>query len=144
MINLKEPISNLMVKNVLVVSPQSNLLEVADIFDRKHIHHIPVVEDGLLVGLISKTDFLFFRHKVQGADEKANELKRLEGEIVERIMSRNVSSLDTNQTLADALNIFKNNFFHALPVVENKMLKGIITPMDVMNYMVRSVESQSN
>ena len=77
MINLAEPVANLMVQNVLTVGLKSSLLDAADIFDLKHIHQIPVVEDGELVGLISKSEFLFFRHRVQGDEEKAIEYKRL-------------------------------------------------------------------
>lgn len=141
MIKLDESIASLMVKDVLTVGPKSTLMEVADLFDLKHIHHIPVVEDGMLVGLVSKTDFLFFRHRVDVAAEKSREIERLQQHTVDRIMAKNVASLKPDQTLVDALNIFKKNYFHALPVVEDKKLLGIVTPMDIMNYIIKNVSS---
>ena len=141
MINLNESITSLMIKDVLTIGPKSTLMDVADLFDLKHIHHIPVVEGEKLVGLVSKTDFLFFRHRVEEAAEKSREVERLKQHTVDRIMARNVASLSPNHTLVDALNVFKKNYFHALPIVEDKKLLGIVTPMDIMNYIINNVST---
>jgi CBS domain-containing protein len=45
-----------MTANVLTVGPNSTVQEVMDLFTEKHCRHLPVVEDGQLIGLISIGD----------------------------------------------------------------------------------------
>jgi len=50
------PVSNLMVKKVLTVSPEENVLQAAALMNARHIKQMPVVEDGRVIGLISPRD----------------------------------------------------------------------------------------
>ncbi|NLZ16137.1 MAG: CBS domain-containing protein [Desulfobulbaceae bacterium] len=45
-------------KNPVTVSPVSTLEEVATIMSEQHVHTLPVVEAGHLVGVIGKTDII--------------------------------------------------------------------------------------
>ena len=51
-------------------------------------------------------------------------------------MSSGVVRLQITDTVADAIEVFKENYSHALPIVEGEKLKGIITPIDIMNFIV--------
>ncbi|MFN8613628.1 MAG: CBS domain-containing protein [Vulcanimicrobiota bacterium] len=51
-------VSELQSKTVHCVSPQASLDQVVDIMLREHVHRLPVVEDGKLVGVISTLDVL--------------------------------------------------------------------------------------
>jgi CBS domain-containing protein len=48
-------------------------------------------------------------------------------------MTREVSVLQSDDTLGDALDLFKLNKFHAIPIVEGDLLVGIITPLDLLH-----------
>ncbi|MEM8909876.1 MAG: CBS domain-containing protein, partial [Bacteroidota bacterium] len=49
-----------MTTKLLTVNPKDKLQEVKKIFDDHRIHHLPVVRYKTIVGLISKTDLLYF------------------------------------------------------------------------------------
>jgi CBS domain-containing protein len=50
------PIEPLVIKNAIVVSPSDDLLTAAGIMVKKQIRRLPVVDNGQLVGTISRTD----------------------------------------------------------------------------------------
>jgi CBS domain-containing protein len=50
------PIEPLVIKNAIVVKPADDVLEAASIMVKKQIRRLPVVDNGVLVGTISRTD----------------------------------------------------------------------------------------
>ncbi|NJM94472.1 MAG: CBS domain-containing protein [Cytophagales bacterium] len=52
------PVSRIMTKKIITVSPDDHLETVRAIFENHGFHHIPVVEASKLVGMISYTDYL--------------------------------------------------------------------------------------
>ncbi len=50
------PLARVMTQNVLTVTPETTVQQVMDIFAEKRCRHLPVVQDGQLVGLISIGD----------------------------------------------------------------------------------------
>ncbi|MCD6522123.1 MAG: CBS domain-containing protein [Candidatus Diapherotrites archaeon] len=51
-------VKDLMDKNPVTVTPDTHVSEAADIMTEKGITHLPVVEKGKLVGLVTRTDLL--------------------------------------------------------------------------------------
>ena len=54
----EEQLSLIMKKDIITVSPEASISDVAKIFVEKRIHRLPVVEKGKLVGIITPTDLL--------------------------------------------------------------------------------------
>ena len=54
----EDQLSLIMKKDIITVSPDASIVDVAKIFVEKRIHRIPVVEKGKLVGIITPTDLL--------------------------------------------------------------------------------------
>ena len=57
--NPNTPISAIMTTSLVTVSPVVSVAEINRIFEEYSFHHIPVVENGALVGIISKQDLMF-------------------------------------------------------------------------------------
>jgi acetoin utilization protein AcuB len=145
--NIFAPISSLMTDhhNLITVSPEEPLTKVKEIFDNHKFHHIPVVHFRELVGLVSKTDF---EHFMGGAshfaeDRFVNDL-RLERTLVSDIMTKRLGKVAPDDRINVALEVFLINRFHALPVVENGELVGIITPFDIMTALSKQVPADSS
>ncbi len=51
-------VSEFMTKDVTAIDPETSILEVADLFAKSTLRHFPVMEDGKLVGVISRVDVL--------------------------------------------------------------------------------------
>lgn len=145
--NIFAPISSLMTDHakLVTVAPEESLIKVKEIFETHKFHHIPVVHFREIVGLISRTDFEHFLGGASHFDEDrfVNNL-RLERTLVSDIMTKRLGKVAPDDRLNVALEVFLVNRFHALPVVENNELVGIITPFDIMTALSKQVPSDSS
>lgn len=131
--NLADPISSIMTKELLILKPDDSIAKADTIFRNHRVHHIPIVEDDVLVGMVSKSDLLFFKRGF-GEDKDLDQLEeiRLNNYEVNQIMTRKLAKLDSSERINVALEIFKENIFHAIPVLENDKLVGILTTYDII------------
>lgn len=131
--NMLDPVSVIMTHNPLTVRVDESLSAVAKIFGTHKIHHIPVVENGELVGMISKSDFLFFKRGFSDTEsDKALEEVRMNNYTARDIMTRKLAKLEPSDKINVAVEVFKENLFHGIPVVENNKIVGIVTTYDII------------
>ena len=129
--NAYAPISTIMVTDLVTVNPEETLAKVKAIFDKHSFHHLPVVRFRKIVGIISKTDFQHYTGGMNHAS--ASDIQQmLENSKAEDIMTKGVGKLESDDRINVALEIFSKNWFHALPVVKNEELVGIVTTQDVI------------
>lgn len=55
---LEQPVREVMVKNAIVGVPQDDISAVAQTMLEKRVRHLPIVEDGQLIGIVSIGDVL--------------------------------------------------------------------------------------
>ena len=53
---MNENVETIMIRDLITLEPESTLDHVNDIFRSKNIHHIPVVEEGRLKGMVTTFD----------------------------------------------------------------------------------------
>ncbi|SFJ52436.1 CBS domain-containing protein [Bradyrhizobium sp. Gha] len=51
-------VEQVMSRGLVTTTEQAQLNEVADMMERRHLNHIPVMRDNRIVGIITRTDFL--------------------------------------------------------------------------------------
>lgn len=128
-------ISSIMTKNVVCISPQQNIIDVKHIYEKKNFHHhIPVTENGELKGMVSLIDFMY---NIAGAgiNDNAtiyNELK------VKDIMTSHPFYLTSNATIKDAANELAKGYYHAIPILENNKIAGIVSTADIIKYFLNT------
>ncbi len=134
--NVLKPVSTIMAKQLITVDPSDRLRDVKEIFDKHNIHHIPVVRYKNIVGIISKNDFDRFLHNSpKGSDngDKLIENTRLDTWKVRDIMTDKLAKVDSKEPIRTALDLFRLNRFHALPVVDDEELVGMVTTFDIID-----------
>ena len=124
------PVRELMSREVVIVAPKDPIDRIEQQFLAYNIHHIPVVdEEGRLKGIISKGDLDRIKLAVDlyftSNDEKVK---------AENIMTSEVACVGPDVTIGEAADIFMANIFHALPVLEDGRLVGILTTHDLLKY----------
>lgn len=132
--NILEPISTIMTKNVIALKPDDTLAEARDLFEENKIHHLPVVLNKQIVGMVSKSDFYHFLHGFKGTHEmdKLMDETRLRSWKVEEIMTKGLAKVDSNEPIRNVLEVFLINRFHAVPIVDHDELVGIVTTFDLI------------
>jgi acetoin utilization protein AcuB len=136
--NLLAPISDIMTTELITVSPEDTIESIKDIFEEKGIHHLPVTVGGKLKGMVSKSDFLLFSKSFDADvyDEFLEGIRRKNYKVKD-LMTTKLAKLEPNDRVNVALEVFRVNKFHALPVVEGEDLKGIVTTFDIIDYLAR-------
>lgn len=136
--NLLAPVSDIMTTSIITVSSNDTLEDVKAIFEKHRIHHIPVVNQGELVGMISQSDFLLFSHQPkEELHDTFLEKIRLKNYRVQDTMTQKLATLEHDDRINVALEIFRVNRFHALPVLRDKKLVGILTTFDIIDFLAR-------
>ncbi len=131
------PVSKFMTRKLVTIIPSDRMSVVKEIFDTQRIHHIPVVQFKTLVGLISKTDFMHFLRGMETTPyDQLVEKSRLEHYTAEDIMTKGVATLESTSRVNVALELFSENLFHAIPVVDDGELAGMLTTFDIIRILV--------
>lgn len=125
------PVRRIMTPDPATVTPQSSVAEARRLLERDVIHHLPVVESGRLVGIVSSSDLL----KLYLLD---GDLAVFANATVDQIMETNVVVLGKDATLRDAAEKLSMGNFHALPIVsKNRKLLGILTTSDLVGELLK-------
>ena len=136
--NLLAPIKTIMTTKLITVGQYEPMLVVDDIFKTSHLHHIPVLDKGNLVGIISKSDYnLFLRGFKDNAEDNNMNRYRLRSYKVGDIMTSKLATLDEEDKINLALDIFNKNMFHALPILRGDTLVGILTTFDIISTLAK-------
>ena len=125
-------VTDIMTPNVVCVSPQQKLVDVKHIYEKRDFHHhIPVMENNKLVGMISLLDFMY-RINGAGLDDDNEVYSRL---TVKDIMTPNPFYLTTSHSVKDiAKELVKGNY-RAIPIVDHTMkVVGIVSTADVIKH----------
>ena len=130
-----------MTKNVVKLNISDTLTKAESLFKKHHIRHIPVVKDKTILGMLSYTDLL----RISFADELDDEENSIDITVynmfsVEQVMTKNLTTISPETTIKEAAEIISKNEFHALPVLENGLLVGIITTTDLIRYLIVQYE----
>jgi CBS domain-containing protein len=114
-------------REVVTVSPQSSLLEVARLMRSQHVGSVIVVEENRPVGILTDRDIIV---KVVAAEKAPKAVRAYE------IMTPNPALVNINYDPLDATQIMRDRGLRRLPVVdENRHLLGIMTLDDVLGLL---------
>ncbi|WP_299526519.1 HPP family protein [uncultured Lutibacter sp.] len=128
-----DSVSTIMTKNVVCVSSEQSILDVKHIYEKKEFHHhIPVTEDGKLVGMISLIDFMY-NIKGAGINDDNIVYKELK---VKDIMTPHPYSLTTTATIEDVAKVLAKGRHRAIPIIEKEKIKGIVSTADIIKFFL--------
>lgn len=136
--NIIAPVSTIMTTKLITVNPLDNLEIVKRLFTENNIHHLPVVRGQEIIGIVSSTDFNhFLRGFARDKGDEMTENLRLQTWKAEDIMTSKLAKLEATDPIRTALEVFKTNRIHALPVVEGGKLVGIVTTYDIITLLAK-------
>jgi acetoin utilization protein AcuB len=133
---------DLMTPAPIAVSPETSVDEAHRLMQHHRIGHLPVCEDGRLVGLVNERDLrlvLPFPATSLAAHELHYLLERL---TVAKIMTRFPVTIGPDHSVTEAARRMLSHKVEALPVTENRRLIGILTRTHLLYAFVRSQAAQ--
>jgi len=136
--NTNDPISSIMTQKVLTISPDDKVKLAKETFEVNSIHHLPVIAEEQLVGILSSSDLLhFMRYLDKDSQEPYLNDLRLKNYKVGEIMQTNLATVDQADSIRSILEVFSQNVFHALPVMNGNELVGIVTTQDIVKALLK-------
>ncbi|WP_299222085.1 CBS domain-containing protein [uncultured Aquimarina sp.] len=133
----RTPVSRIMTSDVITLN-STNGLETAEMLFKEHkIRHIPVVKGDSIIGMLSYTDLLriSFADAINDNDGDVDTVV-YEMFTIEQVMAKNLVSVSSSTTIKEVAEILAKREFHALPVIDNGKLAGIVTTTDLINYLL--------
>lgn len=129
-------IRSIMTTNLVTVNMNSPLATVQEIFEKHSFHHLPVMDsDNQLIGIISREDyFKIYNNLAKSTSGRTWTKKEIACLKAKSIMSEHPMTLDPDDTIGLAGDVFLANKYHALPIVEDEELLGIVTVHDLLAY----------
>lgn len=131
----RELTSRWMSRTVITVSPQTSIREADHLMAKHRIRRLAVVEDGKLVGIITRGDL---RSVKPAALSEAEIERRLAQRTVAEVMTLDPVTITPETTIDEAAWVMLEGKFSGLPVVtETSELAGMLTESDIFRLVVR-------
>ncbi|ADM36985.1 CBS domain-containing protein [Bacillus spizizenii ATCC 6633 = JCM 2499] len=114
-------VRNTMTTQVATISPNQTIQEAASLMKQHNVGAIPVVEQGVLKGMLTDRD-IALRTTAQGRDGQTP---------VSEVMSTDLVSGNPNMSLEDASQLMAQHQIRRLPIVDQNNLVGIVALGDL-------------
>ena len=121
-----------MTREVATLSPEDTAKTALALCRERRIRHLPVLEDGRLVGIASDRDFRDAAPPLGDPDRAAALAEIRVGEV----MGRDVVTALSGDPIEQAANTMRERRIGSLPVLDSGELVGIVTASDVMDALV--------
>ena len=146
--------SDIMTKNVVTVTPETEITQAAKLLLENHFNGLPVVdESGGLIGIICQDDlivqqkrlplpslFTFFDGLIPLTSYRSleKEVEKIVATTVSHAMTTDPITIDPDASLEDIATLMVNNNIHTLPVLDRGRLVGVIGKEDVLRTLMPS------
>ena len=121
-------VRDVMTRQVVTIGPETRCEKARRMMDEHRIRHLPVVDTGRLVGMVSDRDV---RSAASG----------LPGAVAARIMTPDPVTVTSETRIEHAAHLMLDARFGAVPVVDDSALVGIATYTDLLRAFVQVIET---
>jgi acetoin utilization protein AcuB len=130
--NRKYVVGDVMTARVVSIEPSTVLLDAALMLRGNAIRHLPVIEEGRLVGLLTDRDVQRCAPSrlIPITEDGYNEV--FANTTVGRVMTRDPKTVSSTTALLGAVAVMQQAKYGCLPVVDDGALVGILTRGDLI------------
>jgi len=128
-------VSEIMMGSPVTLKPDDTLNLANDVISLGRIRHIPVVEDGRVVGVISDHDLMGAAASELFGLRQKNKSALLKAIPIKNVMKKRVVTVPPDAPIKDAAHLLKEKKIGCLPVISAGTLVGLVTVSDVLRYL---------
>ena len=123
-----------MTKDVVTASPNDTARSALLLLEDQHIRHLPVVDDGKLVGMVTDRDLRDYRMPLFEELEHPDKADQLLETPLQVVMQGGVIAVDDSESVRDAIDLMLEYGIGAVPVIDrhSEELIGIVSYVDVL------------
>jgi acetoin utilization protein AcuB len=133
-----------MTANPATVTPQASITEVWDLMRELEVRHVPVVQGGALVGMLSDRDLAALDIARMLAVEGSDVLREELATPITNVMSSDVIFVEPETEVSDVVGLLLEHKVGALPVIrpDTREVVGIISYIDVLRALQDRLEEE--
>jgi CBS domain-containing protein len=144
--------SDVMVRNVVAVSPDTDVADAIKLLAEHDVSALPVVDgEGDLLGILSEADLIhraeigtekhrpWWLEAVTGASTLAEEFAKSHGKKVGEIMTSGAISVSEDTPLSEIATLFERKRIKRVPVVKDGKLVGIVSRSNLIQALATVV-----
>ena len=129
-------LSEIMTTRLISITRKDSVLRAYKILQKLPIHHILVVEEGHLLGIISDRDVLKYVSPYLNTPQETKRDKERMLEPAESIMTSKPITIPVSKGVREAARLMVKNNISLLPVVDSSnTLIGVVSWKDVLRYL---------
>mgnify|MGYP003578574768 CR=1 FL=1 len=125
--NQAKAVKEIMMSSPVTVRPGDTLQLASDMISLGCIRHLPVVENGRLLGILSARDVMAVGHKNRSALLKSMPIKG--------VMKRRVITVAPDTPIVEAARLMADKKIGCLPVLSDGTLVGLVTTTNILRYV---------
>ncbi|MGA9238934.1 MAG: CBS domain-containing protein [Robiginitalea sp.] len=136
------PVSTIMSTQLVILNTTDSLEKAEHLFKKHKIRHIPVIEgQNKIVGMLSLTDLLRISF-ADGAYEEEDDIESVVYEMftLSQVMAKKIRSVSPQTSIKEVAELLAAREFHAVPVVDQGDLVGIVTTTDLIKYLLKQYQ----
>jgi CBS domain-containing protein len=135
----------IMIRPVITVTPETSIVEAANIMLQKHVSGLPVIDaTGKLVGIVSEGDFIRrseigtqrkrgrWLRFILGPGKSASDFVHEHGRKISEVMTRSPLTIADDTALAEIVELMEKNNVKRLPVIRADMVVGIVSRANLL------------
>ena len=123
--------ADLMTTNLITLRENDSLAKAKELMHEKYIRNIPIVNnEGKCVGMLTQREYLRYAFHLVSQFGTQQISKKEQQTPITNAMNKDILTISPETELSMAAEFFIENKYGCLPVTQNDILVGILTPVD--------------
>jgi len=128
-------VREIMMGSPVTLKPEDTLDLANDVISLGRIRHIPVVDDGRLVGILTDRDLIgAAASQIFGLKQK-NKSALLKSVLIKEVMRKRVVTVAPETPIKDVAHLMADKKIGCVPVVSAGAVVGLVTTTDILRYV---------
>jgi CBS domain-containing protein len=149
-----QTVADIMTKDVVTVTRETSVRELARIFESRNFGSLPVVDgNGCLTGIVTASDLIEQGRSLhiptvisifdwviplEGERTLERELHKMTAQTAGEICATDVITVSPTDPVSTAADTMSSHKLHALPVVDGKRVVGMVSRIDIIRSIIRT------
>jgi len=134
-------VNEIMTAAPVTVGPEDSLQHALDLLDKYHVHELPVVEQGRLIGIVTDGDLKLMTPTYPLFPDQEEIRQVLRDLKVAAAMTVEPVVIGSNATLLEATRLLHEHSIGALLVAEGDRLLGVLSVSDILRIVIEQYET---